>query len=177
MKKNNTLKLVYSAVCLALCMVLPFVTGQIPQIGNMLCPMHIPVFLCGILCGWPWGLGVGLVAPYLRCLLFGMPVLFPKAIAMGFELATYGFLSGLLYAKFPKKLQYLYLGMIISMLSGRLVWGVVRYILALSVGEKFTFAMFLSGGFTTAVPGIIIQLILIPAIVMALKKARLVLNE
>ena len=83
-------RLVYAAICLALCMVLPFLTGQIPQIGQALSPMHIPVFLCGFLCGWPWGMAVGLIGPILRSLMFGMPKMFPGAIAMTFELATYG---------------------------------------------------------------------------------------
>ena len=103
MMKKGTRSLVYAAVCLALALVLPFLTGQIPQIGQMLSPMHIPVFLCGFLCGWQWGLLVGFVAPILRSLLFGMPAIFPNACAMAFELATYGLLTGLLYDLLPRK--------------------------------------------------------------------------
>ena len=95
-------RLTYAALCLALAIVLPFLTGQIPEIGSALCPMHIPVLLCGFLCGWPWGLAVGFVAPLLRSVLFGMPPMFPGAVAMAFELAVYGGVSGFLYRKFPK---------------------------------------------------------------------------
>ena len=80
---------------LALALVLPFLTGQLPQIGNMLCPMHLPVLLCGFLLGWPWGLAVGVTAPLLRSALFGMPPLYPVALAMCLELGCYGLVIGL----------------------------------------------------------------------------------
>ena len=170
-------KLVYSAICLALCMVLPFFTGHIPQIGKMLSPMHIPVFLCGMLCGFGWGAAVGFIAPLLRSVAFGMPALFPGGVAMAFELATYGFLSGILYSLFPKKTVYVYVNLIISMICGRIVWGLARFILAGIVQTDFTVAMFVAGGVTNAIPGIILHLILIPIIVVAMERAGLVLNE
>ncbi|MBQ6513162.1 MAG: ECF transporter S component [Clostridia bacterium] len=167
----------YSALCLALALVLPFLTGQILQIGSALCPMHIPVLLCGFLCGWPWGLAVGFIAPLLRSVIFGMPPMIPTALAMAFELATYGALAGFLYRKFPKTIPGIYASLLIAMICGRLVWGVVRLILAGVQGNGFTFAMFLSGAITTAIPGIIAQLVLIPAIVYAMEKAGLNLNK
>jgi riboflavin transporter FmnP len=94
MYRKTTRRLVLSAICLALCMVLPLLTGQIQQIGNMLAPMHLPVLLCGFLCGWPGGLAVGFIAPLLRFAVFGMPPIFPTGIAMAFELATYGTVCG-----------------------------------------------------------------------------------
>ena len=96
-KRNNVFHLTVSAICLALCMVLPFLTGQIPQIGSMLSPMHIPVLLCGFVCGPAWAAVVGAFAPILRFALFGMPPLFPTGAAMCFELLTYGVVSGALY--------------------------------------------------------------------------------
>ena len=87
---KNIQKLTYSALYLAIALVLPFLTGQIPQIGSMLCPMHIPALLCGFVCGWGWGLAVGFIAPLLRSVLFGMPDMFPTAVSMAFELAVYG---------------------------------------------------------------------------------------
>ena len=96
--------MVYAAVCLALCMVLPFLTGQIPQIGSALSPMHIPVLLAGFLCGPWWAALVGLIAPVLRSLLFSSPALYPMATAMSFELAAYGACSGALYRLLPKEL-------------------------------------------------------------------------
>jgi hypothetical protein len=101
--KTSTRKLTLSALFLALGLVLPLITGQIPQIGKMLLPMHIPVLLCGMVCGWPYGLAVGAVMPLLRGLLFGMPVLYPTGIGMAFELAAYGAVIGLLYAKLNKR--------------------------------------------------------------------------
>ena len=94
-------RLVYSALLLALALVLPFLTGQIPQIGSALSPMHIPVLLCGFVCGAPWGMAVGLIAPIMRSLLFQMPPMWPTAFAMAFELAAYGFATGLLYKLLP----------------------------------------------------------------------------
>ena len=100
-------KLVIAAVCLALCMVLPFLTGQIPEIGSMLCPMHIPVLLCGFLCGAGWGAAVGFTAPLLRHLIFSMPPM-PGCISMAFELATYGLIVGVLHKRLGKGLKGIY---------------------------------------------------------------------
>ena len=177
MARKKTVKLTYSAICLALALVLPFLTGQIPQIGQALSPMHIPVFLCGFLCGWPWGLAVGFIAPLLRSLLFGMPAIFPNACAMALELATYGFVSGLLYRLLPKKTGWIYGVLLISMVAGRLVWGAARYVFAGIQGSEFTFAAFLAGAVTKAVPGIILHILLVPLIVIALKRAGLIPNE
>ena len=177
MSRKRTLKLTYAAVCLALALVLPFLTGQIPEIGKALSPMHIPVFLCGFLCGWPWGLVVGFIAPLLRSLLFGMPAFFPGACAMAFELAAYGFLSGLLYKLLPKKTVCIYAALLIAMIGGRIVWGLARYLFAGVQGSEFTFAAFLAGAVTNAVPGIILHIVLVPLIIIALQRARLVLND
>ena len=147
MKKNDVLKLTYSGLCLALCLVLPFLTGQIPQIGSMLLPMHLPVLLCGFICGPVWGLGVGLVAPILRSLLFHMPPLFPTATAMAFELAAYGCLSGLFYRLLPKKPVNLYVSLLLAMVGGRLVWGLVMLVLMGLSGKGFTLTAFFAGAF------------------------------
>lgn len=165
-------KLVSSALCLGLSLVLPLLTGQIQQIGNMLCPMHLPVLLCGFVCGGLWGGVVGFVAPILRYLIFGMPPVFPLGISMAFELCTYGAISGLLYHKFPKTPRWLYFSLLTAMISGRVVWGLVRFLLAGLSGSEFPFSMFLSGALTSAIPGIVLQILLIPVIVMALDKAR-----
>ena len=177
MKKKNVLKMTCAGVCLALCLVLPFLTGQIPQIGSKLLPMHIPVLLCGFICGPVWGLGVGLVAPVLRALIFGMPPLFPTATAMAFELAAYGLLAGLFYKLLPKKPLFLYAALILAMIGGRLVWGLAMTVLMSATGKGFTLTAFWAGAFANAWPGIILQLVLIPPLVTALKKARLMPNE
>ena len=170
-------KLTYAALYLAIALVLPFVTGQIPEIGSMLSPMHIPVLLCGFMCGWPWGLAVGLIAPLLRSVLFGMPALIPSAVAMAFELAVYGAMSGLLYAILPRKPWITYAVLVISMIAGRIVWGIARVILAGMTGSSFTWALFISGAVTNAIPGIILHLVLIPVLVMAMERAGLSLNK
>jgi predicted membrane protein len=164
-------RLTWSAMCLALCLLLPFLTGQIPQIGSALCPMHLPVLLAGFLCGPWWALVTGLTAPLLRNLLFSMPPLL-TAIAMSFELGTYGVVSGLLYRRLPKNLAGIYISLITAMITGRIVWGIVRVAMTGMAGEAFTWAMFLAGAFTTAIPGIIIQLILIPVLVTAIRKSQ-----
>ena len=169
--------MIYAALYLALALVLPFVTGQIPEIGAMLSPMHIPVLLCGFVCGWPWGLAVGLIAPLLRCLLFGMPTLYPTAIAMTFELAAYGAVSGLLYKLLPKKMWSIYAALLVAMIAGRLVWGAARFVLAGLSGSEFPMSMFLAGAVLNAIPGIILHIVLIPILVLMLRKAKLTLNE
>ena len=170
-------KLIYAALYLAIAMVLPFLTGQIPQIGAMLSPMHIPVLLCGFMCGWPWGLAVGFIAPLLRSVLFGMPALFPAAVAMAFELAVYGGMSGLLYRLLPRKPWAVYAALIIALIAGRVVWGAVRLLLAGLSGTSFTWALFIAGALTNAVPGIILHLVLIPVLVIAMERAGLSLNR
>lgn len=163
-------KLTVSALFMALCMVLPFATGQIPEIGNMLCPMHIPVMLCGYLCGWQYGLTVGFASPLLRSFIFAAPPLFPQAVSMAFELAAYGFMTGFLYKRLPEKNLFIYINLFISMLAGRFVWGAVRFLIFGLGYTDFSFELFLAGAFVEAVPGIILQIILVPLIVIAIKR-------
>ena len=170
-------KMTYAALYLAIAMVLPFITGQIPEIGSMLCPMHIPALLCGFMCGWPWGLAVGFIAPLLRSVVFGMPAMFPGAVAMAFELAAYGGIAGILNRLLPRKKWITYVVLIVSMIAGRIVWGIVRVILAGLSGSSFTWALFLAGAVTNAIPGIIMHLILIPILVIVMDRAGLTLNK
>ena len=163
-------KMILAALFLALAYVLPFLTGQIPEIGSMLCPMHIPVLLCGFICGWPWGLAVGFVAPLLRSVTLGMPMIFPQAVCMAFELATYGAVSGFLYSKLPHKKSSIYVSLLTAMVAGRLVWGIARFLCAGLDVTAFGLSAFWAGAITTAIPGIIVQILLIPVIVMALEK-------
>jgi len=170
MKRTKVHTLVLSALFLALALVLPFLTGQIPEIGSMLCPMHIPALLCGFFCGWPWGLAVGLIAPVLRSLLFTMPPMVPAAVCMSLELATYGAISGWLYRKLPKKRVSVYLALRAAMVAGRLVWGAARFLWAGLDASAFGFAAFWAGAVTTAIPGILVQLLLIPVLVIILER-------
>lgn len=173
MQKISTQKLVLSAACLALAYVLPFLTGNIPYVGSMLLPMHLPVLLCGFLCGGPYGLLVGFLSPLLRAALVGMPSLFPTAIAMAFELATYGFVCGILSKKAIHSLKGVYLSLIVAMIAGRIVWGLVRLSLTFLNDSTFPISAFFAGAFTKAIPGIILQLILVPAVVLALRRSRI----
>lgn len=168
-RHNKTLKLVLTALFLALAYVLPFLTGQIPQIGAMLCPMHLPVLLCGFICGPVWGLTVGFIAPLFRSLTLGMPTLFPKALCMAFELAAYGAIAGLMHKLLPRKKPFLYCSLLTAMIIGRLVWGIAMFLCIGISGGSFTFAAFLAGAFTNAFPGIILQIILIPILVVMIE--------
>ena len=173
-RKRPVYTLVLSALFLALGIVLPFFTGQIPQIGNMLLPMHLPVFLCGLICGWPYGLAVGFVLPLLRMVLFGMPQM-PNAIAMALELAAYGGIAGFLYGRSRWQcVVALYRSLLIAMVGGRLVWGVVRVVISGVSGAPFTWQLFLSGALLTAIPGIILQLVVIPVVMVALDRTGMV---
>lgn len=175
MQKIRTRNLVLAALFLALALLLPFLTGQIPQIGKMISPMHIPAFLCGFVCGWPYALAVGFIAPLLRNLLFHMPPLFPTGVSMAFELATYGVVAAICYRGLPlKRVARLYVSLLISMVAGRLVWGLVRLIIAGLTASSFTFSAFLSGALLTAVPGIVCHLIVVPLVVLALERAHLI---
>lgn len=168
-------KLTLSAMFIALGIVLPFVTGQIPKVGNMLLPMHIPVFLCGLICGWQYGGVVGFVLPLMRSMMFSMPPIFPQATSMALELMTYGLVVGLLYGLSRHQcIIALYRSLIIAMLAGRAVWGLAQIVFLNMQGNAFTWELFLSGAFLTAIPGILIQLLLIPAIMLALHKTGLV---
>ena len=165
-------RIVLAALFLALAFLLPMVTGHVPQVGNMLCPMHFPILLCGFVLGGPWGLAVGFIAPLVRSVLFGMPPMFPIAIAMAFELAAYGLVSGVLWHKVKHTVPMMYASLASAMVAGRLVWGAVRFVLAGLTGSSFPFSAFLSGALLTAVPGIVAQLVLIPLILVALQKAK-----
>lgn len=171
--KLNTRKLVEAAMFMAVGLVLPFITGQIPAIAKIISPMHIPVLLCGFLVGCPYGLAVGFITPLLRSLLFGMPAMFPNAVSMAFELAAYGLVSGLVCAAFPEKnLKTVYISLVAAMLAGRVVMGLVNAVLYRFLGTPYGFREFFAAGFVNALPGIILHLVLIPPLVLALQKVR-----
>jgi len=172
LNKLSTKRLVLSGLFLALGLLIPFLTAQIPSLGSRLLPMHIPILLCGFICGWPYGLIIGLVLPVFRSMLFGMPPMFPTAVAMAFELATYGLMTGLLYKLLPKKNVSIYASLILSMVCGRIVWGIVSFFLYRLNETAFTWEIFMAGAFLNAIPGIVIQIIIIPVAVIALSKAK-----
>ena len=175
MQMNQTKKLTISAMLFALGLVLPFLTGQIPQIGSMLLPMHIPVFLCGLICGGKYGAMVGLLVPVVRSFLFEMPPMYPTATAMAFELATYGAVAGFVYFRAGYFcLKSLYKAMLMAMVAGRVIWAAAMLVLMGVNGGVFTVEMFMAGAFLNAIPGIAVQLVLIPGIMVALGKTKLI---
>ena len=172
--RELTLKICLAAMCLALAFVLPFLTGAIPEIGGMLCPMHIPAFLLGIIIGPYFGGALAFLSPILRSLIFGSPLLFPRAFSMAFELMAYALAFGILYKLLPKKAPYLYVSLASAMLIGRIVGGAVKTVLfATGAMGKWSTALFISGYFTETLPGVIVQLLLIPPLVLALMKLNL----
>lgn len=180
MKNSISIKKIsFFIIMLAIGWVLPLITMQIPDIGNMLCPMHIPVMICGLILG-PWyGILLGFSLPLTRTLIFGMPVLFPSSISMAFELATYGLVSGLLYYylnKINHKKLYLnlYVTLISSMIIGRIIYGIVRYLCSLFMEHRFTLNLFLTDSVLNSWPGVLIQLAMIPVLIVTVSKTHYV---
>lgn len=169
-------KLLITALLLALGIVLPFLTGQIPVIGQTISPLHIPAFIAGLTCGPGFGVMLGLVLPLLRSFLFGMPPLVPVALPMAFELAAYALVCGLTYPAFQKKmsrLPALLLSMILAMVAGRVLGGSAKAIIMGLTGGSFTFAAFVSSYFVTSLAGAAIHLVVVPVVVLALERAHL----
>lgn len=175
-KKTSLYRMIVIAVLLALGMVLPFLTGQIPTIGQAISPLHIPAFIAGLTCGWGWGMALGFVLPILRSIVFGMPPLVAVGIPMAFELAAYAGVCGVLYPRLRqrmKRLPAMLVALIIAMVAGRIVGGAAKAIVMGITGSGFTFSMFISSYFVTTAVGALIHLILVPAVVLALEKAHL----
>jgi len=172
MRNNKVLRLTLSALFLALGILLPFLTGNNRQLGNIFSLMHIPVLLCGFVCGWKHGLFIGFVTPLLRSLLIGMPPMLPVALGMAFELAAYGAAAGLLYRLLGKKTLSIYISLIAAMLIGRVVFGLAMALLLGINGGSYTLQAFLAGAFINAWPGIILHILIIPPIVLAIEKVK-----
>lgn len=177
-RQELTQKIVYSAMFLAIGLILPFFTGQIPQIGSMLLPMHIPVLVCGMVCGAGYGGLVGFILPLMRYVLFGMPVIFPMGVSMAFELATYGVIVGRLYYRSKWKCWHnLYFSLITAMIGGRIAWGIVFGIFSGIIGQTFTLKIFLTSTIINGIPGILLQLLFVPMLVKAILRADIVVKE
>ncbi|MBS6340005.1 MAG: ECF transporter S component [Eubacterium limosum] len=170
MNHSQTKNLVGTALCIALGLILPQVFHLIGA-GPVFLPMHIPVLLCGLCFGWPFGLICGVVTPLLSSVMTGMPPLFPTGTAMVFELAAYGALSGLLYRKFR---QNIYLSLIAAMFGGRVVSGLASAIFYGVAGKAYGLQIFLTGAFVTGLPGIILQILIVPVLVIVLEKSRVI---
>lgn len=175
-KKKKTAKtsyLIMALICLAISVVLPMLTDQVPRFGQGLRPMHIPVLIAGFACGPVIGFVVGLAAPMLSLLIHGAPALMQAGFAMSLELATYGLIAGLLYSQLPRKTGNIYVSLITAMIVGRIVWGASMIALSSRDGLRFTYQMFMTYAFIDAMPAILFHIVLIPAVVIALEKANL----
>lgn len=177
MKKSiNIKKMTMTALFLAIALLLPSIFPPVSIVGKWFSPMHLPVFLCGFVCGWPWGLLVGFIAPLLRNLIFGMPQLI-TAVGMAFELGVYGLASGLLYKLLPKNIGFTYVALILAMILGRCAAVCAKLVIYGMQDKPFVFAAYLSESVLVCWPGIVLQLVIIPVAIAALKKVKLILNR
>lgn len=170
--KKYVWELVISALCVAQGVVLPVAFHGIPNAGSILLPMHIPVLLCGLLCGPAYGLACGILTPLMSSLITTMPpmAMLPSMIC---ELAVYGFVAGLLIllVRTGSQVANVYISLVGAMLVGRVVYGAVNALI-FRAGE-YSMQMWLTASFVTALPGIVIQLVLLPLVVLALRRAKL----
>lgn len=164
---NNLTKFTLSSLLLAIGLILPLFFGQVEILGQTILVLHIPIYLCGLLCGANYGMVVGFILPILRSCLFSMPIFYPNAIAMAVELALYGFVSGYLWHK--RKVCNIYLVLLISMIIGRLGWGIMEWLLLCLNHQSFTLNMFITLGFVQGIVGIIIQFLIIPPLYKVMK--------
>lgn len=175
-KMTHLTRAVTTAVCIALCVVLPLALHAIPNAGTLLSPMHIPVLLCGLVCGWQYGLICGILGPLLSSLTTGMPG-WGYLPTMMVELALYGLITGILIrlVRTGKLAVDLYISLIVAMLAGRILTGIARaLIFAPRSGSAYSMEAWATGYFVSSFPGIILQLILIPILYMALRRAKLI---
>jgi len=167
-------KLVFTAVCAALCLVLPMAFHSIPNAGSIFLPMHIPVLLCGLICGWPYGAVCGLLGPFISSFT-GMP---PAAVlpSMMVECGAYGLVAGLMmkYIRTKHAVADLYISMATAMVLGRVIAGLVKAWILTPGTAPFAWV---TTSLVTGIPGILIQLVIMPAIIFALTRARLIPNR
>lgn len=158
----------HSALYLALAVILPIGFHAFGMAGRIFLPMHVPVLLAGFIVGPHCGLLVGLLAPGLSHLLTGMPPTYAVPL-MSLELPMYGLVAGLAYRRLHLNI---YLALIVAMLVGRLMFGLGLFVLGMFMDLPYTAAVFFStgGALWTGLPGIIVQIIIIPPIVAAVKR-------
>ena len=175
MKLTPVKKLVFTAVCAALCLVLPMAFHSVPNAGTIFLPKHIPVLLCGLICGWPYGGVCGIGGPLLSSLVTSMP---PAAMlpSMMVECCAYGFVTGMLMRHVHTKhaVADLYISLVSAMVVGRVVAGFAKAWIFTPGISPFAWV---TTSLVTGIPGIVIQLILMPMVVLALTKAKLIPNR
>lgn len=167
MNKKQLIRLVTAGFMLALGILLPQIFGRVEFLGSTFLPMHLPVLLCGAVCGGIYGGICGALVPLICTMIFGMPVLYPTAIAMAFELSAYGLLIALFY----RKLNWnIYPSLLLAMLGGRVVNGLMNWLLLGLQGEAYSLSIFFTACFAQGLPGIILQIVLVPILVLILQK-------
>ncbi len=172
-KRNSLLNMVLSAMFIAIGIVLPFITGNVTETGKMLCPMHLPIFICGAVCGWQWGLAAGILTPLIRSLLFSAPVMYPTAVCMALELATYGLVVGLMLKWLTGRIDRLgavYISITTAMLIGRLVLGISHFTMYGMFGTPYSWDIFIASAFVQSLPAIVIQFAILPPVIFAFGK-------
>lgn len=171
MQMTYVKKIVYTAVCTALCVILPMAFHAVQNAGSIFLPMHIPVLLCGLMCGWPFGFICGLLGPMLSCLLTAMP---PAAMlpSMMVECAAYGCVTGLMmcWVHTQNPVLDLYVSMTTAMIAGRVLSGLAKSLIFSPDTGPFAWV---TTSLVTGIPGIVIQLVLIPLVIFSLTRARL----
>jgi len=168
MPVNRTRFISHSALYLALAVLLPIGFHAMGLGGRLFLPMHIPVLLAGFLAGPLCGLLVGLLAPGLSYLLTGMPPTYAVPL-MSMELPMYGLVAGIAFYKLKLNI---YLALVIAMIIGRLMFAFGLIILGMFMELPYTATQFIAAGgaLWTGLPGIMVQVVLIPLIVAAVKR-------
>lgn len=164
-------RMVTTAICVAMCVVLPLAFHAIPNAGAVMLPMHIPVLLCGLVCGWQYGFVCGLIGPLLSSFT-GMPSM---AVLPGMmvECAVYGLVTGILMrlVRTGKPTADLYISMVSAMFLGRLLSGFAKSLVFAPGTAPFAWV---TTSLVTGIPGIIVQLVVMPVLVLALTRAGLI---
>ena len=167
----ETKKITRSAVLIAVGIILPMLFHNFGISGKIFLPMHFPPLIAGFIVGPVYGAIIGFVLPLINFAINGMPAM-PMAALMSVELAIFGLVTGLLYAKFKypfaisNRVKIIF-SLILAMLAGRIVYSGLSAIFI----EFENPLIMIAGGVSTGLPGIIGQLLLIPIIVFAIEKS------
>jgi len=170
---NPIKQMILASMFIAIGMLLPFLILGSPQLGTVFLPMHIPVLLAGLILGPKYGILVGVITPLFRSVLFQMPPMVPTALMMAIELPIYALVIGMAKRLLPSTYIYIYVSLGIALLIGRIAYGVAGFLIYPILGLSFSLNTFLVGAFITGLPGVAIQIVLIPPLFHYLKHARI----
>ncbi|MBP1745325.1 MAG: transporter component [Firmicutes bacterium] len=165
--KNTTQEIVLGGLLLASGVILPMVFHVFGMTGPIFLPMHIPVLIAGFLLSPQLALIVGILTPLLSSIFTGMPVMFPIAVIMAFELGVYALAASIAVRKLNLSTVP---SLLIAMLSGRFAAGISVALLVQLFGIKMNALIYLKGAVITGIPGILLQLVMVPILVIAIRK-------